>query len=172
MMAFLSAAVVLLAAICLLNLLLVFAVLRRLREHTDELDRLRRSRPFDPVAEEASELIGRSLPDLETATGDRPELVGFFDAGCSSCHELAPDFAVASRQAPSVAVVTGAGEGVDELVALLAGGPTVLLGRRATEVSTSVGIRAYPTFVRVDAEGTVLHAQLTTVDGLTATAHA
>ncbi|GAA4671719.1 TlpA family protein disulfide reductase [Phytohabitans rumicis] len=170
-MAFLAAAVVLLAAICLLNLLLIFAVLRRLREHTDELDRLR-SRPADPAAEEAGALIGRSLSDLVTATGDRPELVGFFDAGCSSCHELAPDFAVASRRAPSVAVVTGTGQGVDELVALLAGGPTVLLGKRATDVSASVGIRAYPTFVRVDAEGTVLHAQLTTVDGLMATAPA
>jgi hypothetical protein len=171
-MAFLAAAVVLLAAICLLNLLLIFGVLRRLREHTAELDELRRSRPFDRAADEASELIGRSLPDLVTTTGDRPELVGFFDAGCSSCHELAPDFAVASRQAPSVAVVTGAGQGVDELVALLAGGPTVLLGKRATEASASAGIRAYPTFVRVDAEGTVLRAQLTTVDGLLAPAPA
>lgn len=170
-------AVVLLAAICLLNLLLIFAVLRRLREHTAELDRLRRSGPFDPAAfdsaaEEASGLVGRRLPDLVTASGDRPELVGFFDAGCSSCHELAPDFALAARQAPSVAVVVGAGQGADELVAVLAGGPTVLLGKRAAEVSTSAGIRAYPTFVRVDGEGTVLHAQLTTVDGLLSAAPA
>jgi hypothetical protein len=171
-MAFLAAAVVLVAVVCLLNLLLLFAVLRRLREHTDELARLRQARLVDPAAEEASALIGRSLPDLTTATGDRPELVGFFDAGCSSCHELAPDFAIAARQAPSVAIVTGEGPGADELVALLAAGPTVLVGEQASNVSSSIGIRAYPTFVRIDADGKVVRAQLTTVEGLIAMAPA
>jgi thiol-disulfide isomerase/thioredoxin len=171
-MPFLAAAVVLVGALGLFNLLLTFAVLRRLREHTEELARLRDVRHFDPAAYDSGVLVGRTLPEFATSTGNRPELVGFFDATCSTCHEHAPEFAVVARRPGGVAVVTGAGPGADDLIGLLADVPTVLTGDEAAEVADSLGVQAFPTFLRVDQEGTIVRAQLTTTEGLIAMAPA
>ena len=81
-MPFLIAAVVLVGVLCLFDLLLTFAVLRRLREHTAELQRLA-GRPgfssYDPGM-----LVGHRLPEAARASG--ATLVAFFDAQCDTCH--------------------------------------------------------------------------------------
>lgn len=84
------AVLVLLAALCLLNLVLVLAIMRRLREHTGHLDRLLTGRPGGGLGP------GEPVPPVEVdgvpleLTG--ATLVGFFSPGCAPCAEQIPHF--------------------------------------------------------------------------------
>ncbi|MEV4159965.1 TlpA family protein disulfide reductase [Nonomuraea dietziae] len=151
-MPFLVAAVVFVGLLCLFNLVLGLGVLRRLREHTAELARLNERSmfmPYDPAV-----LVGRALP--EAAAGAR--LVGFFDVGCSTCHERAPQFAEAAGKQPALAVVTGDGAKVDDLVAMVGGVSRVITGEEAARLTHDLGVEAFPTFLWADQEGTVADA--------------
>ncbi|CAM3120442.1 TlpA family protein disulfide reductase [Stackebrandtia soli] len=165
-MIFLTIAVVLLALLCLANLLLIFAVFRRLREHTAELSRLSRGAP-QPFRDE---LVGQSVPTFEASAIDgtavtgaglvgRPGLVGFFSAGCEPCHDQAPKFAkwssVGGGGAATIAVVTGDGPQAEELVEAFRDRATVVAEPDASVVASAFGIEAFPTFLRIDAEGTI-----------------
>ncbi|MFI6453314.1 hypothetical protein ACIBF6_17340 [Streptosporangium amethystogenes] len=156
-MTFLIAAVVLVGVLCAVDLLLTFGVLRRLREHTAELARLAgetRFAPYDPGV-----LVGRTLPWTATDGVDRPRLVAFFDAGCDACHEHAPQFAVTARTQAAMAVVSGAGPRADDLVQAVAGVSSVITAERADSLVKAVGVEAFPTFLRVGPDGTIVAAQ-------------
>jgi hypothetical protein len=171
-MTFLTAAVVLVGALCLFDLLLTFAVLRRLREHTEELAGLRESQHPAHAAFDPGVLIGQTLPGFAADADNRPEVVGFFDANCSTCHEHAPEFAALARRAAALAVVTGEGSGADELIKLLADVPTVLAGDEATRLAADLGVDAVPLFLRVNEHGKIVRAQLTSPEDLVAMAPA
>ncbi|MEH1166252.1 hypothetical protein V6V47_12780 [Micromonospora sp. CPCC 205539] len=171
-MPFLTAAVALIGALCLFNLLLIFAVLRRLREHTAELARLQEQRQAGPALYDPTVLVGRMLPELPVGADERPELVGFFDAACDACHKHAPEFAAAAKRHAAAAVVTGKGQDADDLADLLADVPTVLVGADAVAVTAALGLEAFPTFLHVGLDGTILRAQLTVPEGLVAAAKA
>jgi hypothetical protein len=159
-MTFLIAAVVLVGALCLFDLLLTFAVLRRLREHTAELERLAsepRTLPYDP-----SFLVGRALPGTALRAVPRPRLVAFFDADCSSCHEHAPKFAAEARPGASVAIITGAGRQVQNLVDVVGEVSAVVVAEEADTVVADLGIQAFPMFLQVDAEGRIVRADMDT----------
>lgn len=86
-MAILTAAVAVVGGLCLLDLLLTFGVVRRLREHTVML------------AGQAPPLVGLGTGELPagfsavTASGEvvtgatRLRVVGFFSSGCAACPE-------------------------------------------------------------------------------------
>ncbi|GGP15646.1 hypothetical protein LDL08_37140 [Nonomuraea glycinis] len=155
-MPFMIAAVVLVGVLCLVNLLLTFAVLRRLREHTTELERLAgepRTLPFDP-----SFLVGRTLPATATRAVPSPRLVGFFDADCGSCHEHAPKFAAEARPGTSLAFVTGTGRQLQNLVDVVGEASAVVVAEEAAAVAADLGIQTFPMFLRVDAEGRIVQA--------------
>lgn len=166
-MPFLVAAVVLVGVLCLLNLTLTFAMLRRLREHQAELGRLSGGMP-PPFGDD---LVGRPVPRFHAAAVDgasvtrdsllgRPRLVGFFSAGCQPCHEQAPEFGKwlseqGGDSSEGVAVVTDSGPEADELVALLRDKATVVTGSDAFAVADAFAVSGFPTFLQVDAEGVV-----------------
>lgn len=153
----LIAAVVLVGALCMFDLLLTFAVLRRLRHHTAELERLAgrpRFTPYNPGV-----LTGRVLPGLPTDDGGGSRLVAFFDVDCGTCHERAPQFAAAARTHPAVAVITGGGQKVDDLVDVVGGVSIVVTADAADRMVRALGIEAFPTFLRVDPAGTIMAAQ-------------
>ncbi|GAA3654967.1 hypothetical protein GCM10022224_017550 [Nonomuraea antimicrobica] len=157
-MPFLIAAIVLVGALCLFDLVLTFAVLRRLREHSAELERLLnepRTLPYDP-----SFLIGRTLPGAATRAVPSPRLVGFFDADCGTCHEHAPKFAAEARPGTALAFVTGAGRQVQNLVDVVGEASAVVVAEEAAAVVADLGIRAFPLFLRLDAEGRIVRADL------------
>ncbi|MFI0452098.1 TlpA disulfide reductase family protein [Actinomadura sp. 6N118] len=119
-MAYLTAAVVLVGVLCVLNLTLTLAVIRRLREQGEG----RSLSPSLPVA-----LKPGSRPAAFTATTTAGEqvsaasltgLVGFFSAGCEPCHALLPHFAERAEKMgrDNVLAVIG-GDGDEELVAAL-----------------------------------------------------
>lgn len=165
----LTAAVVLVGAVCLLDLVLTLAVIRRLREHTTLLA----SRPAMPepslvgvgetVAFEATTATGEHV----TSTADAgTTLVGVFSPECSACHERLPDFTrYAAGQSGgrerSLAVIVGTEEAATAQRGSLEPVARVVVEAPGGPVSSALKVQAFPTFVLLDASGTVLGSAVT-----------
>ena len=178
-MPFVVAAVVFVGLLCVVDLLLTLAVLRRLREHTAELARLSGAGPAS-MGVDRDQLIGQELPQFsattvggaavsrESLTGE-VELVGIFSPGCGPCLVQAPLFVEeAGRLAAgkTLALVAGSGSGADDLVQILEGATDVVLAPVSTTVVNGLSINAFPTFLRLDAGGAIVDAAVS-IQGLT-----
>ena len=98
-MPYVVAAIVVLAVLCLVQMMITFAVLRRLRSFEERLS----ARPAGGASGRDA-LVGRELPEF-TATSTagvsvsrselvgRTRLVGVFSATCKPCHAQAVAFA-------------------------------------------------------------------------------
>jgi peroxiredoxin len=159
-MAVLVAAVVLLGALVVVNLLLTGAVVRKLRT----LARERPAFPGDPGLP-----VGAQVPPFAVlTTGDTKitedglsgTLVGFFSTDCEGCLPKAPAFAEAAR-GPSaegvraLAVVTTGQREPAELLAALGGDVSVVLEESQGSAATAFAVNAYPWFFLVGPEGTI-----------------
>ncbi|GAA0941974.1 TlpA family protein disulfide reductase [Virgisporangium aurantiacum] len=177
-MPFLAAAVVLVGVLCIVDLLLTFAVLRRLREHTDQLGRLSGAGGAS-TGVDRDRLMGRELPEFsattvegtavsrESMTGE-VELIGIFSPGCAPCHTQAPLFTEqAGRMAAgkTLALVAGSGSETEDLVQILKGATHVVLAPETMTVIKGLGIGAFPTFLRLDPGGAIVDAAVS-VQGL------
>lgn len=163
-MAVLIAAVVIVGALCLLDLLLTFGVIRRLREHTELLAR------SQPAGVDVIGLPAGTAPPAFTATdGDGAavrgpsglRVVAFFSTSCSICPKRAPAF---------VDYVRGHPVGRDEVLAVVVGqtaesvpymADLTDVARVCTEsadgaLERSFAVRGFPAFFVLDAGGTVL----------------
>lgn len=164
-MPILIAAVVIVGVLCLLDLLLTFGVIRRLREHTEFL---RARQPFadrpviglDPgQAPEPFTVMTSDEVPLSYPAGLR--VAGFFASFCSACPE---------RVAPFLAYVRANGIPRDDvLVVLLPGddGPPEYMSRLAEVAQVALetedgpatkafGVSGYPAFCLLDANGAVI----------------
>lgn len=156
-MTFLIAALVLVGALSIFQLVLLMAVLRRLREHEARFEQMARGGSllgaYDP-----SVLVGREVSELglTASPGGASRPVGFFSVDCQACHEQAPAFVAAAASRGAVAVVVG--DTPDGLVALLEGIPTVTVGARSEELAKGLDIQVFPTFLEVDGDGLVVWA--------------
>lgn len=155
------AVIVVVGTMCVLNLLLTFAVLRRLRRHAELLE---------AAAAGPEDLVGRTVPDFAVVTGEgvtvgraelagREYLIGFFSANCAPCRDQAPQFARLADADPRAAlsVVVGDGASADEIRTALVGVPTAVVGLD-DPITRDFGVNGYPTMVAVDAGGTVVSA--------------
>ena len=152
-MSFLIAAVVVLAVVCLGNLLLLFAVLRRLRGYEERLT-------AGSSGPSALELVGRRLPAAAGLVGTT-RLVGVFSASCEPCHEQAAQFAAHDDPA-RVALMLDSAASDDQrsaMLATLAGAPRVLTEPDSAALAEELGIRTYPVLLRLDEDGTVVAAE-------------
>ncbi len=149
----LSAAVVIVGMLCILNLLLTFGVIRRLREHTGLLSKQVSAdnagvvaRPGRPVREFGSN--GLSLASLQERT-----LVGFFAVGCRPCEESLPAFVelAAGASTPVIAIVTTVSEveNSSAYTSALAPVATVVKERPDGPMASAFGVAGFPTFVLV-----------------------
>ncbi|WP_028927912.1 TlpA family protein disulfide reductase [Pseudonocardia acaciae] len=162
-MLFLVAAVIVSTVLCLGNLLLTFAILRRLRDHEE---RLAGGGPFGSPGPDA--LIGRTMPAF-TGTSTRGEavseatgrLVGFFSASCGPCRELAAEFARHPDEGRMAFVVLESASEPDRAAILdaLGDSPTVLVDPTSQAVAEALGVRSFPTLVQVDEADTVVEAR-------------
>ena len=108
-MPYLVAAVVLLAVVCVLNLVLTVGLIRRLRAQE-----ARPQHAGPPTAlgvgAEIGDFTATTVDGEPVGRDDLTGLVGFFSAGCDPCHELLPRFvehAEGRARERVLAVVTG-----------------------------------------------------------------
>jgi thiol-disulfide isomerase/thioredoxin len=168
-MAVLIGAIIIVGALCLLDLLLTFGVIRRLREHTEMLAQRDRHRD-QPGAEDTIGLAAGAAPEDFTATDSAGaavrgpsglSVVAFFSTSCPVCPERAPVFIDYVRQhrvgrAEVLAVVIGQGAesvpylaGLTEVARVCAESPGGSIGQ-------AFALRGVPAFFVLDAGRTVL----------------
>ncbi|MFB9837665.1 TlpA family protein disulfide reductase [Actinoallomurus acaciae] len=165
-MPFLVAAVVLLAVLCLLNMMITFAVLRRLRSHEERLAARPAGRSSGVDA-----LVGRELPEFDaTSTAGaavsrsdllgRARVLGVFSATCEPCHEQARAFAELDDPG-RVALVTdvrGREDVLRRFVPDLGDTPTIILEPDSGPLAGELGVSTFPTLLRLDEDGRVVQA--------------
>ncbi|MGC4895253.1 TlpA disulfide reductase family protein [Micromonospora sp. DT31] len=168
-MPYLAAAVTVVGIIGLLNLILTFGVIRRLREHTLRLTAVEAGhghgdeimlgagntvQPFQALAEDGATVSRDGL------TG--PTLVGFFSPGCAPCRERMPQFVRYAAEHPGgrdqvVGIVaSGSREDADEYVAALAPVARVVVEPDGGPLYTAFGVQGFPAISLIDESGVVV----------------
>ncbi|TCB96822.1 hypothetical protein E0H26_14520 [Micromonospora zingiberis] len=155
-MPILVAAVVVLGALCVLNLILTIGLAKRLREQSERLGDL--GRPPTRVR------VGQAIDAFDSATVDGHPIrstdiadgtvVAFLSPTCGPCQDKLPALVEYGAQTwpdePLVAVVTGDDDSADEFVQRLRPVARVVReDRDGGAVGTAFGVSAYPIIVRV-----------------------
>lgn len=167
----LAALTVLVGLLCLLDLVLTFGVIRRLREHGELIARLSAAGP--PVAP-VRPPGGTAGPfDTRTVDGDPvslaalPErtLLGFFSPGCAACSELLPGFRRYARDFPGgrdavLAVVVGTAEETEPQRRELADVARVVVEAPDGAIGAALAVQAFPAFAVLDGSGGVVASGL------------
>lgn len=167
-MVILSVAVVVVGAMCLLNLVLTFGVIRRLREHTELLNQrvVDRAAAPGPIMLEA----GKSVGDFSVTTTDGVpvsradltgrRLVGFFSPTCSACAENMPTYVAHAQTHPGgrdavLSVVVGSEAETAEMTRQLEGVSRVVRDDEQGEISRAFKIDGYPAYAVLDGDNVV-----------------
>jgi cytochrome oxidase Cu insertion factor (SCO1/SenC/PrrC family) len=156
-MSFLIALVALLAVLCLLNLVMMFGVVRRLREHTELLA----AQKSGGATVSVGELVGDfEVTTVDGATLTRTDLSGdtvaaFFTPSCQPCQAKLPHFVEFAGQLPAgrdqVLVTIAAEDPADaaEFVAKLSPVARVVVEEGSGAVAEAFGVQMFPTMLRV-----------------------
>ncbi|NIK61078.1 TlpA family protein disulfide reductase [Kribbella shirazensis] len=169
MTTFLTALVVVVGIVGVLNLLLLFGVVRRLKEHDQAIARIpyggMQNLPADSMRSPGSavdDFTAVSTDDVavtkESMTAET--LVGFFSASCAPCIESAPKFAAHAAGVPGgkdrvlALVVADGGDDPSELVGVLGGRARVVVEGYDGPIAAAFGVTAFPTYCVV-ADGTI-----------------
>lgn len=160
--AILIAAVALVGALCLLDLLLTFGVIRRLREHTGLLSAQGSTVPVlgleagkSPGAFSAVTTAGETVTDAAQL-----RLVAFLSSSCSACPERVPSLVayLSNYRLGRDSVLAVIQDAHDEPVPYLdqlAEVALVCLEPAGGKVSTAFQVNGYPLFFLLDADGVV-----------------
>jgi thiol-disulfide isomerase/thioredoxin len=159
-MPYLVAAIIVFSALCVVNLLLTTAVVRRLRAHTEALAELGAARPGTTMAA-GTQLTAFSATTVDDRTVsseqllDGPGLVGFFSPDCRACREQLPIFIQHARTYPGdrsrvIAVVNGDAAQASHLLGPLGEVASVVVERGRGGLSGRFRVEAYPTFYALD----------------------
>jgi hypothetical protein len=171
-MPILAAALAIVAALCLLDMLMTFGVIRRLREHTELISGM--NVPGAPVIGLA---IGESPMAFSSGTigGELVSgtaglrLVAFFSTGCSACPERVAPFAayVAQNRLSKnsvLAVVVGNEDSPPPYLSQLTEVALVCADGLDGPVSRAFNVAGFPAFCLLDSDGSVLAAGFNPVD--------
>jgi hypothetical protein len=154
----LVAVVAVVSVLCVLNTVLCFAVIRRLREQTGLIEAVYE---FNGAASGngSSPAIGDTVKPFQATTTDgapvgRDDLtestvVAFMAVNCNACHEHLPEVLAWSRDHDRrriLAIVDGNGGDPADLVAQLSPVAQVIVADGETLVVDAFGVRSYPTF--------------------------
>jgi hypothetical protein len=174
-MPYLTAAVVAVGALCLVDLVLTLGVIGRLRDHTERLSALYASRA-PALSPDLMLPVGQVPADFATTTVDgdpvsrdllgAPALVGFFSPGCRSCSERLPEFSAYAGAVPggrdrTLAVVVGDGDGGRRLASELRDAGRVVVEGFGGPVSTAFGVHGFPALCVLDKGGAIAAAGAT-----------
>jgi hypothetical protein len=162
----LTAAVIIVGILCLLDMLLTFGVIRRLREHSDLL----RTRQFGDEAPVISLSAGQVPAEFAVTADDGAavtgpaglQLAGFFSASCSVCPErVAPFIEYVSanrinRGNVLVTMLTADGAAVPPYLSQLAEVALVTVQPAGNLIAKAFGVAGFPAFCLLDADGAVV----------------
>ena len=162
-MVVLIAAVIIVGALCLLDLLLTFGVIRRLREHSEMLA------GNQPGGDDAVGLTAGKAVEAFTATDNEGaaargpsglSVVAFFSTTCPVCPERAPVFIDYVRghrvsRAEVLAVIIGQAPESVPYLADLTEVARVCTESPAGVIGRAFAVRGVPAFFALDAGGTV-----------------
>ncbi|WP_179266532.1 TlpA family protein disulfide reductase [Asanoa hainanensis] len=166
-MAYLSAAVALVGALCLFDLVLSLGVIRRLREQTHLINQLAASTtgttaPVGATVEEfaATTTSGRVVSRAST---EERTLVGFVSPSCAPCQELLPAFEGYARgfAGAVVSVVVGEPDEASEYARRLGQLGEVVVEPSGGPMATAFGVGGLPALCVVDARGRVVASSAT-----------
>jgi hypothetical protein len=163
---FLTALVIVVGIVGVLNWLLLFGVIRRLKEHDQAIAKIPygaiQSVPADSMrapGSEVDEFTAVSTDDVavtkEALTAET--LVGFFSVSCAPCIESAPKFAAHAAGVPGgkdsvlTIVVADGDDDPSELVSILSDGARVVVEGYGGPIATAFGVTAFPTYAVVAA---------------------
>jgi hypothetical protein len=165
-LAILTAAVVVVGVLCLLDLLLTLGVVRRLREHSELLSSgVRQGGRSLSITDLA---IGETAAAFDVATAGGPRVSGpaglrvvaFFSPGCSVCPERVPAFVeyLASNTVAreSVLAVIEGTDGEAPYQRTLAEVAQVCTGTDGDVVNEAFKAQGYPAFCLLDTDGALL----------------
>ena len=166
-MPYLVAAAVLVGLLAVLNLVLTFGVIRRLREHTSLLS----ARPQQPdlmlpAGEQAGEFAATTT-DGDPVSRDLlagRTLVAHLSTTCRPCQEQLPEFLAVAGGFPGgrrqvLAVISSSGEEdetASEYAERLAPVARVVVERGRGPVAAAFGVRGFPSFAVVEDRGRVV----------------
>ncbi|MEU3454357.1 thioredoxin-like domain-containing protein [Micromonospora sp. NPDC006766] len=164
-MALLTVAVVLVAALGLLNLVLMLGVIRRLREHTELLSD--RPSPQAEVMLEAGstpgDFVSTTVDGQLRTRADIPPmtLMAFVSPACEHCEAQLPLLIDRARAMPGgtehvwIVVVGKAGPEVDAYAAQFTGLATVFVEPGSGPLPLAFEVKGYPAFALLDEQGVV-----------------
>ena len=166
-MPFVVAALVLIGAVALLDLLLTFAVIRRLKTYEPAAEGQPASGPRPETIPEGLAVADFTAATVDGSTltwsaGDHDDMLfGFFSTSCSSCWRKVPEFIGTAgfrqlgRQQVVAVVVGDAAEVPDSVAALRQIGRVVVEELGGPVASAFGGVNGFPRFVLTDGQGRV-----------------
>lgn len=157
--------VALLGLLCLGNLALLLAVIRKVRLLSERVDKAPAmgAAALLPVGSKAPGFTAvttsgesRSLADL---AGSR-SVVGFISPHCPPCHVQLPEFIELAKTLPAgagqaLAVIVGAEEAAAGYAAELDGAATVVITPRQGPLTAAFSVRAFPAFYLIGPDGQI-----------------
>jgi peroxiredoxin len=160
-----SEALAAVSGLCLVNLGLLFAVIRKVRLLGERVDKMPviGAAALLPVGGRAPEFTAvttagqsRSLADL---AGSR-SVVGFFSPGCEPCRTQRPKFIDFAKGLPggsgqALAVVVGEGEAATGFAAELNGAAAVVITPRQGPLIAAFSVRGMPAFYLIGPDGRI-----------------
>jgi hypothetical protein len=161
-MGILVAALVLVGALVVVDLVLTLGVVRRLREHSTLI-----SQALEGTERIADFMLptGTSLPELRATTVDGapvpeegPLLIGFFSPTCRACVQRLPGFVdyASAFDGRVLGVAVGAPEEVDDIVTRLRPVADVAVEPSEGPLATLLQVKGMPAMAVVDAGGVVV----------------
>ncbi|WP_067138358.1 TlpA family protein disulfide reductase [Microtetraspora malaysiensis] len=172
-MPYLIASHILIGGLCLIELLLIIGMIRRLRQHTEQLRQV--SNPVlgiglgETPAEFQAETVSGERLNRESV---RDAVVGFLSPTCEPCMSALPDFVSYAAEAGNAVAVVIAVEDEDcgDIVAELEPVAKVVVAQREASMPLAFKVKGTPTFVAMKAGKVAVGAN--DVQSLRATVHA
>lgn len=148
--------VILVGVLCLLNLLLIVGVIRRLRDHSTLLSGMGSAPPAIEVGTEIDAFQVQTVRGEPLSRAELAEetVVAFFSPTCGPCKEELPKFTPFARNYPGgrdrvLAVVVGEPQEADDFVAQLGPVAKVVVEERGGALGNAFKTSAFPTLMTV-----------------------